>query len=98
MRRLRFLGVLCLLALGPVQASAQTIAIDKVLVIVNNEAITLSEYQARHQRELLQQSMEIEPFNGQIDLLILNRMIDDRKKWTGQSTMLPVKMVSVPND
>ncbi len=77
---------LCLLALmlmltmtlTPAPARAQPIAIDKVLVVVNEEAITLSEYQARHRREVLQKSGEIAPFEGVIDRRILNRMIDDR--------------------
>lgn len=59
---------------GPAPAAA----IDKVLVVVNEEAITLSEYQARHQREALEQSADIAPFDGRVDGGVLNRMIDDR--------------------
>ena len=58
--------------------SAQAIAIDKVLVVVNEEAITMSEYQARHRREMLQQTTDLTPFNGNIEPRILERMIDDR--------------------
>jgi len=57
---------------------ARAAAIDKVLVVVNEEAITLSEYQARHQREALEQSANIAPFDGRVDARVLNRMIDDR--------------------
>jgi len=62
------------LAAGPAVAAA----IDKVLVVVNEEAITLSEYQARHQREALERSANIAPFDGRVDARVLNRMIDDR--------------------
>ena len=75
---MRFLLWLCLLGFAPVSASAQALAIDKVLVIVNEEAITLSEYQARHQREVLQGAPQVSPFDGRIDPRILNHMIDDR--------------------
>jgi len=61
-------------AAGPAPAAA----IDKILVVVNEEVITLSEYQARHQREALEQSERIAPFDGRIDSRVLNRMIDDR--------------------
>jgi len=63
--------------LGPVWPAASS-SIDKVLVVVNEEAITLSEYQARHQREMLEQSAPIAPFDGRIDQRVLERMIDDR--------------------
>ncbi|MGI9310202.1 MAG: peptidylprolyl isomerase [bacterium] len=66
------------LTLGASPTRAQAIAIDKVLVVVNEEPITLSEYQARHQREALQQSAGIAPFDGRIDARVLDQMIDDR--------------------
>lgn len=68
----------CCAALLAVAAHAD--AIDKVLVVVNEEAITLSEYQARHQREALEraQSGRVAPFDGRVDAGVLNRMIDDR--------------------
>lgn len=71
------LAVLAAPAFGP---GAHAAAIDKVLVVVNEEAITLSEYQARHQREALEQSESggIAPFDGRIDARVLDRMIDDR--------------------
>ena len=80
MHLFRFLIPLCLFGLGlaPVPALAQAIAIDKVLVVVNESAITLSEYQIRHRREVLQKSMDIGPFDGRVDQRILNAMIDDR--------------------
>lgn len=74
-RRLWFL--LTCAALGPASPAAAS-SIDKVLVVVNEEAVTLSEYQARHQREMLEQSVRIAPFDGRIDERILERMIDDR--------------------
>ncbi len=72
-------GLLVLLGLfGATPAQAQAIAIDKVLVVVNQEAITLSEYEARHRREVLQQTDDLAPFDGSVDQRILERMIDDR--------------------
>ena len=65
-------------ALPGLSSPAAASSIDKVLVVVNEEAITLSEYQARHQREMLEQSARIAPFDGRIDERILERMIDDR--------------------
>lgn len=59
-------------------SAAHAAAIDKVLVVVNEEAVTLSEYQARHQREALEQSGGIAAFDGRVDDGVLNRMIDDR--------------------
>lgn len=73
----RYFGALGVALVASI-AVAQTLAIDKVLVIVNEEAITLSEYQTRHQREALQQSLDIKPFTGNIDQRLLNRMIDER--------------------
>ena len=77
MRLLRFFVPLCWL-LGPAVAFAQAIAIDKVLVVVNEEPITLSEYQARHQREVLQKPAEIEPFDGRIVPRIFDLMVNER--------------------
>ncbi len=59
-------------------ASAQAIGIDKVLMVVNEEPLMLSEYRARHQREALQEDLEIKEFDGRIDRRILERMIDER--------------------
>ncbi len=69
--------VLAIIAISAV-AFAETIAIDKVLVIVNNEPITLSEYRARHQRELLEKSSDIQPFSNKIKQEILEQMINER--------------------
>lgn len=71
---LRFL-LACMLCAPP--AFAQ-VAIDKVLVVVNEEPIMLSEYQARHQRETLQNTSALAPFDGTIEWRILDRMINDR--------------------
>lgn len=60
------------------QVRAQALAIDKVLAVVNNEPITLREYQARHQREALEQALDIAPFTGEVDERLLNLMIDER--------------------
>ncbi|MDA7956086.1 MAG: peptidylprolyl isomerase [Gammaproteobacteria bacterium] len=72
----------CVLALwlgAPAAAAlAQAVAIDKVLVVVNEEPVMLSEYQARHQRESLQNAAALAPFDGSVDLRVLNSMIDDR--------------------
>ena len=72
----------CVLALwlgaSAAAALAQAVAIDKVLVVVNEEPVMLSEYQARHQRESLQNAAALAPFDGSIDLRVLNSMIDDR--------------------
>jgi peptidyl-prolyl cis-trans isomerase SurA len=56
---------------------AQTLAIDKVLAIVDDEAITMSEYQTRH----LQQQFEnqsLSKFDGSVIPEILEVMIDER--------------------
>ena len=88
MRLFRFFTLVCWslcvpfylggLGLAPTQAHAQAIAIDKVLVVVNEAAITLSEYQARHLREALEKSTDTRPFDGRVDPRILNLMINDR--------------------
>ena len=80
MQRFRLLILLGLPWLGfaPACALAQSIAIDKVLVVVNEEPITVSEYQARHRSELLQKSMDLTPFDGRVDPRIVDFMIDDR--------------------
>lgn len=61
---------------GIAPAFAQAIAIDRVLVVVNEKPIMMSEYQTRHRRESLQNAAA--PFDGRIDERILNYMIDDR--------------------
>lgn len=74
----QLVAAVALLALAPTTTFAQALAIDKVLVVVNEEPIMLSEYQARHRREVLQQTRGVEPFDGNIDSRILNQMINDR--------------------
>ena len=71
-------AALCITLAGAQVAHAQTIMIDKVLVVVNEEAITLSEYRARHKRLALQESEQLAPFYGNIEKRILDQMIDDR--------------------
>ena len=85
MRRFIFLmtllGFICGLVFEVVTtppAHAQAIAIDKALVVVNEQAITLSEYRARYRQEVLQNTSKLAPFDGSINPRILNRMIDDR--------------------
>ncbi len=72
------LSLLLSFGLAALPAAAQSLAIDKVLVVVNEETITLSEYQTRHQQEVLQEVINLAPFDGTINPQILNHMIDDR--------------------
>jgi peptidyl-prolyl cis-trans isomerase SurA len=58
-------------------AYAQISTIDQVLAIVDNEAITLSEYIARHDQESNIAS-NIDPFDGEVDPRILEKIIDER--------------------
>jgi len=55
---------------------AQTIAIDKVLAIVDDQAITMSEYQARHHQERFQ-NPRVAPFSGEVVPEILEIVIDE---------------------
>ena len=59
-------------------AAASTIAIDQVLVIVNEDAITLSEYVARHKREALQGTQGFRDFDGEVSGVLLDQMITER--------------------
>ena len=56
---------------------AQTNTIDQVLAIVDNEAITLSEYASRHSQESIRNN-NIDKFTGEVDPRILERVIDER--------------------
>lgn len=67
---------LCIADFATAPARAQ--AIDKTLVVVNEEAVTLSEYLARHRQEALQNARQVRAFDGEIDARILEAMIDDR--------------------
>ena len=64
--------------LGSGMTTAFAAAIDKTLVVVNEEAITLSEYKARYRQEALQNPEKLAPFDDRIDPSILDRLIDDR--------------------
>jgi len=57
----------------------QVITIDKVLVIVNDDPITMSEYQARYRREVLENNL-IGKINNHnvIDPRILELLVDER--------------------
>lgn len=56
---------------------AQTNTIDQVLAIVDNEAITLSEYASRHSQESYS-NKNVREFSGEIDPRILEKVIDER--------------------
>ena len=56
---------------------AQTNTIDQVLAIVDNEAITLSEYISRHSQESIG-NKNIGKYSGEIDPRILEKLIDER--------------------
>lgn len=58
-------------------ASAGAVALDEVIAIVNNEALTLSEYQARYQREQIQ-THQTGQIPKEINPEILNLLIDER--------------------
>lgn len=55
-------------------------SLDQVVAVVNNEAITLSEYVARHQREFLggDEAVKYAYETGVIDREVLQRLINDR--------------------
>ena len=72
------LGLKFVFEMATSPALAQAIAIDKALVVVNEQAITLSDYRARYRQEVLQNESKLTPFDGSINPRILNRMIDDR--------------------
>ena len=59
-------------------ASATAADLDKVLAVVNNEAITLSEYQTRHKRQQLLASKTLTAVPEEIDINILRTLIDER--------------------
>lgn len=69
-----------LFILSPVLSAltyAQTSTIDQVLAIVDNEAITLSEYITRHDQESIARS-NTNTFDGEVDPRILEQIIDER--------------------
>ncbi len=59
-------------------ADAATVALDEVIAIVNNEAITRSEYQTRYKRKQLETDQGLEQIPEQIDFDILELLIDER--------------------
>ena len=72
-----FKSVLLLFSvLFSVSGFAQTI--DRVIAIVNDEAITLSEYQSRYKRELLETSKTTSEVPSTIDISVLRELIDER--------------------
>ena len=67
-----------LLLFGISTSQAQSVGLDKVIAIVNDEAITFSEYQARYNRELLQNKNLASSVPNQIDINVLRALIDER--------------------
>lgn len=59
-------------------AEANTVALDEVIVIVNDEAITRSEYQTRYKRQQIETDQGSEQIPEQVDNEILERLIDER--------------------
>lgn len=57
--------------------NAQTVAIDKVIAMVNNAPILLSEYRAYYRQERLARA-ELPEFNQQINRQLLDSMIDQK--------------------
>ena len=51
--------------------------IDRVLVVVDNVPLTLSEYRARHRQEAIKGG-PLAPFSGEVDPELLTLMIDER--------------------
>ncbi len=52
-------------------------SIDRVLVAVDNVPLTLSEYRVRHRQEIIN-GAPLDPFEGQVDSGLLERMINER--------------------
>ena len=67
-----------LVLIGISTSQAQSVGLDKVIAIVNDEAITFSEYQARYNRELLQNRDLASSVPNQIDVNVLRALIDER--------------------
>ncbi len=57
---------------------AQTIAIDKILVIVNDKAITLSEYDTRYRQIALENNLKQVSSESPIDPEVLDLLVDER--------------------
>ncbi len=71
----QFVLALAILLTSVVDVNAT--ALDEVIAVVNNEALTLSEYQTRYKREQLQSGREGQ-IPAEIDLNVLKLLIDER--------------------
>ena len=71
-------ALVLLLPLVLPSAHAQTIELDQVIAIVNDEAVTLSEYQSRYQRQQLESQSRAGAVPEDIDLEILSLLVDER--------------------
>ncbi|MEM7196065.1 MAG: peptidylprolyl isomerase [Pseudomonadota bacterium] len=76
---------------------AQGLAIDQVLVIVNDEPITLLEYGARHQREALQGTGGLSGFRGEVSAQLLETMILERIQ-AQQATQIGISVTDAEVD
>ncbi len=68
--------LLNLIVVNAVQGNTEYL--DKTIAIVNDEAITLSEYQARYRRFQLQSSKKVGPIPKELNVDVLRLMIDER--------------------
>ncbi len=79
MKNTKLFGVLLTMAMLLLPGiGAGIVSIDRILVIVNSEAITLGEYQSRHHYETIQNDGGLAAFNGEINTDLLEQMIDER--------------------
>ena len=79
MKNTKLFGVLLTIAMLLLPGiGAGIVSIDRILVIVNSEAITLNEYQSRHHYETIQSDGSLAAFNGEINTDLLEQMIDER--------------------
>ena len=51
--------------------------IDRVLVVIDNAPLTLSEYRVRHRQEVVD-SGRLKPFDGEVNQALLERMVEER--------------------
>lgn len=70
--------ILAWMVLFPSVVYAGAIVLDEVIAIVNDEALTRSEYQARYKREQIQSDRGGGPIPEKIDPEILRLLIDER--------------------
>ncbi len=71
-----FISVAAICSIFTVQAA--TTGLDKVIAVINDEPVMLSEYRIRHQREMLRLSREERSDASGIDPGILEALIDER--------------------